>query len=125
MEASFQRDQESEIKGATIRPKSMIKPDSRRQSIKRSVSSNPNHYFQFFKQIIRKTDIDYNERILKFNTMPIIVNINAKLVKIHYLFQMLGVSVIYVINFDGQLVGEITKEKFLNLRYSTPTYAVN
>jgi len=88
MEASFQRDQASEIKGATIRPKSMIRPSSNRQSVRKSVSKNPNHYFQFFKQIIRKTEIDYDDRTLEFNNMPIIVNINAKLVKIHYLFQM-------------------------------------
>ena len=54
--------------------------------------------------------------------MPVIINHNAKLVKMHYLFQMLGVTVIYVINYNGDLVGEVTKEKFLNLRHSSSAY---
>jgi hypothetical protein len=54
--------------------------------------------------------------------MPVVVNINAKLVKMHYLFQMLGVTVIYVINYNGDLVGEVSKEKFLNLRHSSSTH---
>jgi len=89
--------------GTSIKPKSMIRPDSVRPSIvRKSISEAPGHYFQFFKQIIRKTKIDFDNRRLKLNNMPITVVIKAKLVKIHYLFQMLGVSLIYVVNYDGQ-----------------------
>lgn len=88
---------------------------------RKSTAGNPDSYFQFFKDILCQTMIDKNNRILKMNNFPISVETGTKLSKVHYIFQMLGVNVVYVRNFEGMLVGEITKEKFLNLRYSMPS----
>lgn len=88
---------------------------------KRSLAGNPESYFQFFRQIIFKKSIRLEHPSLQYNSFPISVRMDTKLVKVHYLFEMLGTSWIFVRGEKEYLKGHITKQAFLNLRYSLQT----
>lgn len=88
---------------------------------KKSMQGNPENYFQFFKHVMTRTKLDKKNTTLRYNSFPTSVEWCTKVSKIHYLFQMLGVSVIYVRGEEGLLSGEITKENFLNYRYQVPS----
>lgn len=88
---------------------------------KKSLYGNPELYFQFFRQIIYKKEIRLEHPSLHFNSFPTSARTDTKLVKIHYLFQMLGVSWIFVRGEREHLKGFVTKQNFLNLRYSLQT----
>lgn len=92
-----------------------------RKMSKRSVAGNPESYFQFFRQIIYKKCIKIEHPALQFNSFPTSVRMDTKLVKVHYLFEMLGTSWIFVRGEKEVLKGHITKQAFLNLRYSLQT----
>lgn len=74
---------------------------------------------QFLVQILNSLHVNWSLSKLHFNHFPATVDQHTKLVKVHFLFQMLGVGVIFVVNYSNQLLGKITREKFLNLRYAT------
>lgn len=80
---------------------------------------NNKNYMQFFVEILSSQPMDWTTEKLKFNNFPALVENNTKLVKVHYMFQMLGVGVIFVVDQSSQLIGKITREQFLNLRYKT------
>jgi len=51
---------------------------------------------------------------LKFNKCPLTVSSCTPIAKVHFLFMMLGVHTIFIID-DGRLQGFITKECLLKL----------
>ena len=63
----------------------------------------------FFSRIV-----DFANSLLKFDRSPISVNLWTYLSKIHYLFIMLGVSTIFVVD-RGVLKGVIKRNYFLGL----------
>lgn len=89
-----------------------------RKVSKRSLAGNPESYFQFFRQIVFKKEVRFDHPTLAYNSFPVSVRMDTKLVKIHYLFEMLGTSWIFVRGEKEHLKGQITKQAFLNLRYS-------
>ena len=72
---------------------------------------------KFLKNVLSVLPVDWNVHKLKFNRFPASVNLNSKLVQVHYLFQMLGVGVIFVVDDSNILYGKISREDFINLRY--------
>ena len=72
-------------------------------------------YYLFLRQFFLSIDVDWEHPVINFNSYPIIVDTSAKLVKVHYLFQMLGIGSLFVSK-KGKLIGRLTMEKFLNLR---------
>lgn len=89
-----------------------------RKVSKRSLAGNPESYFQFFRQIVFKKEVILDHPALLYNSFPVSVRMDTKLVKVHYLFEMLGTSWIFVRGEKEHLKGQITKQCFLNLRYS-------
>lgn len=71
----------------------------------------------FLKNVLSVLPIDWDIPKLKFNKFPASVNTDSRLVQVHYLFQMLGVGVIFVVNDSNELHGKISREDFINLRY--------
>lgn len=71
----------------------------------------------FLKNVLSVLPVDYDVPRLKFNRFPASVNMKSKLVHVHYLFQMLGVGVIFVVDDSNILYGKISREDFINLRY--------
>lgn len=67
-------------------------------------------------ELMSNINIDFSDEQLKVNLMPVIVDEATPMVKLHYLFLMLGVPVIWIQKFNGQLTGKITKEDFLNFK---------
>jgi hypothetical protein len=88
---------------------------------KNSAAGNPDTIFQFLKEILSMTVLDKENEILGFNSFPTSVETGTKIVKCHYLFHLLGVNVIYVRDKKGFVVGEITRERLLSLRYQLPS----
>jgi len=78
-------------------------------------------YFLFAYLVLARMHVDWENPILKFNSYPICVDGATKLVKVHFLFQMLGVGAIYIAD-RGKYQGKITLEAFLNLRYTAQKY---
>jgi len=78
-------------------------------------------YFLFTYLVLSRMHVDWENPILKFNSYPICVDGSTKLVKVHFLFQMLGVGAIYIAD-RGKYQGKITLEGFLNLRYTAQKY---
>lgn len=78
-------------------------------------------YYLFTHLVLSKMHVDWENPILKFNSYPITVDGSTKLVKVHFLFQMLGVGAIFIAN-RGKYEGKITLDSFLNLRYSAQKY---
>lgn len=64
---------------------------------------------EFFSKII-----DYANKLLHFDRSPVSVNLSAHLSKVHYLFIMLGISTVFVID-KGVLKGVIKRNYFLGL----------
>ncbi len=83
-----------------------------------SISNNQEMYFQFFKNVLYNKQVDFNNALLHFNSFPTSVRVDTKLIKVHYLFQMLGTNWIFVRGEREHLRGFIPKRKFLNLRYA-------
>jgi len=78
-------------------------------------------YYCFVKMVVSKMVPDWNNPVIKFNSYPICVDKSTKIIKVHFLFQMLGISAIFVCN-RGKFEGKLNLEKFLNLRYTEQTY---
>lgn len=91
-----------------------------RKSIRGTLGGAESH-FSFFKDIMMKIKLDRTDSVLKLNPFPITVDWDTTVAKIHYLFQMLGVNVVYVVGEEHTVIGEITKSRFLSLRYQTPS----
>lgn len=83
---------------------------------------NGNEYYLFADLILSRMGADWENPTIKFNSYPICVDAATKLVKVHFLFQMLGCRAIYIAN-RGKFEGVITLEQFLNLRYTAQTYS--
>ena len=78
-------------------------------------------YYLFTKLVLYKMKIEWKHPIVRFNSYPICVDAGTKLIKVHYLFQMLGVKTIFVMK-KGAIIGKIMLDKFLNLRYTQQTF---
>jgi len=63
-------------------------------------------------QAFWSTPIDFNDPILLVDKAPIIVMENSPMAKIHFLFMMLGISSLCVID-KGVIKGVITKNEFI------------
>lgn len=61
------------------------------------------------------TPIDFESNLIIKNISPTIVTTDAPLSKIHFLFTMLNVRVIYVAKY-GKIRGIVTKLDFINKR---------
>lgn len=77
-------------------------------------------YYLFLNLILKQMQVDWECPVLKYNSYPICVDVDTKLVKIHYLFQMLGIGAVFVCDM-GSYIGKFSLPDFLNLRYSEPT----
>ena len=75
-----------------------------------------NDIYLFVRKFLAEIDLDYKNKALIFNSYPICVDTTAKLVKVHYLFQMLGVEKLFVTE-RGKLIGKMRLETFLNFKY--------
>lgn len=91
------------------------------ETVKGGEEQNGNEYYLFADLILSRMAADWENPTIKFNSYPIRVDADTKLVKLHFLFQMLGVGAIYV-DKRGKYVGKITLEAFLNLRYTKQEY---
>merc|ERR1711963_766502 len=80
-----------------------------------------NEYYTFTKVVLNKMCPDWENPAIKFNSLPICVDEKTKLIKAHFLFQMLGVHAVYVAK-RGRYQGKLTLDKFLNLRYTEQSY---
>lgn len=89
---------------------------------RRSMMGNREDYFQLVRNIIVKKEIDFEHPALQYNSFPTSVRADTKLVKIHYLFQMLGNHWIFVRGEKEHLLGFISKKNLLNLRYSITNF---
>lgn len=88
-----------------------------RKMSRKSVKGNDDRYFQFFRQVIFRKEVRFDHPIMQYNSYPTNVRADTKLIKIHYLFQMLGTSWIFVRGDNEHVRGVITKQNFLSLRY--------
>ena len=75
----------------------------------------------FLELVLSRMTADWENPILKYNTYPIVVDETTKVVKVHFLFQMLRVSQVFVAD-RGRLQGKLTLTNFLNLRYTQQTF---
>jgi len=75
----------------------------------------------FLELVLCRMTTDWENPILRYNTYPIVVDETTKLVKVHFLFQMLGIGQVFVGD-RGKLQGKLTITNFLNLRYTEQTY---
>ena len=75
----------------------------------------------FLELVFSRMTVDWENPIIRYNTYPIVVDEQTKLVKIHFLFQMLGIGQVFVAD-RGQLQGKLSLESFLNLRYTEQTF---
>ena len=74
-------------------------------------------YYLFIKLVLSKMKVDWPNHIVKWNSHPICVDNHTKLMKVHFLFQMLGCQSIFITQ-RGVLKGNLSLMKFLNLRYT-------
>jgi Voltage gated chloride channel len=88
-----------------------------RRLSRKSMKGNDDRYFQFFRQVMFRKEVRFDHPVLQYNSYPTNVRSDTRLIKIHYLFQMLGTSWIYVRGENEHLRGVITKQNFLSLRY--------
>jgi hypothetical protein len=95
--------------------------EEKRNGVQESAITNMDEYYCFVKLVLSKMTPDWNNPIIKFNSYPICVDKSTKLIKVHFLFQMLGIGAVYVAN-RGKFEGKLSLEKFLNLRYTEQTY---
>ncbi len=65
--------------------------------------------------------IDYSNPVLNLDRSPVIVNPSTNLCKVHYLFIVLGISTVFVVD-KGVLLGLIKKNHLLGLN-NNKTYA--
>lgn len=77
----------------------------------------PSGSMAFLTDVFNSLSVDWNVEKLKFNPSPTSVHMNVKLMKVHYMFQMLGVGTIFVVDSSNNLIGKLTRESFLNLRH--------
>merc|ERR1711971_63886 len=89
--------------------------------IQESAITEMNEYYVFTKCVLSKMSPDWENPVLKFNSLPICVDAKTKIIKVHMLFQMLGIGGVYIAE-RGKFKGKLTLEKFLNLRYTEQTY---
>lgn len=61
------------------------------------------------------TPVDFSSEILQLDDSPLSIPENTPLVKVHFLFMMLGLTQIYV-TFRGKLIGVVSRDMFLKHR---------
>lgn len=98
------------IKMIDIRKRELAK------GIKDSKIKVKDEYYLFIRQFLSTLEVDYDHPALRFNSYPICTDKSCKLVKIHYLFQMLGVDAMFVAD-RGKLLGRMKLETLLNFKY--------
>lgn len=74
---------------------------------------------QLLKELLSNVPVSFDDPVFEAETYPIIVNEQTSLMKVHYLFLMLNVDIIWVENSDGELVGRITQDTFLQFKSDT------
>lgn len=72
--------------------------------------------FQLLKELLHNVDISFEDKRFHAEDYPILVNEETSMLKVHYLFLMLQVEIIWVENSSGRLVGKITKDVFLEFK---------
>jgi len=77
-------------------------------------------YFTFFKRVLSNEILDLKDKTLQYNSFPTCVDWNTKLIKIHYIFMMMGVSIIFVKNAENKVIGKIKKTDLVSLRFKKP-----
>jgi len=95
--------------------------EEKANGVETSAIAQADEYYLFVKLVLSKMSPDWNNPVIKFNSYPICVDKSTKLIKVHFLFQMLGVGAVYVAD-RGRFEGKLSLEKFLNLRYTEQTY---
>jgi len=90
--------------------------------VREGTEENGSEYYLFADLILSRMTADWENPTVKFNSYPICVDANTKLVKVHFLFQMLGTGAIFIAK-RGKFEGKLTLSNFLNLRYTKQTYA--
>jgi len=83
-------------------------------------SIQKNSYFTFFKRVLSNEKLDLKDKTLQYNTFPICVEWNTKLIKIHYMFLTMGVSIVFVRSAEGKIIGRIKKTELISLRFKSP-----
>jgi H+/Cl- antiporter ClcA len=68
-------------------------------------------------ELLSNIQVNFGDARLAVETFPIIVSSDTKLFKVHYLFLMLGIGVIWVQDEQGQLIGKVSKEDFLSFKH--------
>ena len=79
-------------------------------------SDHVKYIVMYINQFLRRMAIDFDDSVIRKNTYPILVDSSAKLVKCHYLFQMLGIDTLFVTD-RGRLAGQFSLVNFLNMKY--------
>lgn len=74
---------------------------------------------QLLKELLSNVPVSFDDPVFEAETYPLIVNERTSLMKVHYLFLMLNVDIIWVENDDGELVGRITQDTFLQFKSDT------
>eukprot|EP01017_Pseudomicrothorax_dubius_P039955 TRINITY_DN6198_c0_g1_i3.p1 TRINITY_DN6198_c0_g1~~TRINITY_DN6198_c0_g1_i3.p1 ORF type:complete len:754 (+),score=127.83 TRINITY_DN6198_c0_g1_i3:57-2318(+) len=97
-------------KSATLERSSSARSISKPATRKLTLRSGDREYML---QILER-QIDLNSSLLNYNRSPMIITRETPLLKVQFLFVMLGCSTLFVVD-DGILKGVITKEKFLKL----------
>ena len=67
-------------------------------------------------ELLSNVPIDFDDEKLNVERFPVVVSEHTKLIKVHFLFLMLGVDIIWVQSAQAVLTGKITKEGFLNFK---------
>ena len=71
---------------------------------------------QLVTELLSSIPIDFKDSKLSIEHFPVIVSESTKLIKVHYLFLMLGVDIIWVQSSKAVLMGKITKDDFLTFK---------
>jgi hypothetical protein len=67
-------------------------------------------------ELLSRVSVDFDSPVLRVNPVPIMASTNVTATKIHFIFLMLGVPVVWVQNCDSQLLGKITLDAFLTFK---------
>ena len=62
-----------------------------------------------------KKNIDFANLILNFDRSPVCINIDTNLTKVHFLFNSLNISTIFVLDDKSFLQGIIKRNSFIDL----------
>jgi hypothetical protein len=72
--------------------------------------------FQLIKELLERLPVNFDDHRFEAETYPVIVNEGVSLLKVHYLFLMLNVDTVWVENSEGELIGKISQDAFLQFK---------